>query len=259
MKNQFSKSARSSRVLFFDVETTGLLPPKSEQVVLDRVMLEKYPYILQLSFIVFNLMTRTIEHDADYYIRPPKHVNIEPKITELTGITREMCDTRGVPIETAMTEFCHYYSKCDAIVSHNLSFDSKMIRVEQLRNNGTLYIHNPEVLTMFNPIYDDLTGRETFCTMKASVSLCNIQAPRKYGGGTYVKWPTLAELYMHLFAEEPKNLHNSIVDTLVGLRCYLKLRHDVDMTDVEFDRLMDQYICREHETYGSATTTPLNK
>jgi len=37
-------------------------------------------------------------------------------------------------------------------------------------------------------------------------------------------------------------LHNSIVDTLVGLRCYLKLRHDVDMTDVEFDRLMDQYI-----------------
>jgi hypothetical protein len=40
--------------------------------------------------------------------------------------------------------------------------------------------------------------------------------------GSYMKFPTLCELYMHLFHKTPENLHNSMMDVLVCLRCYLK-------------------------------------
>jgi hypothetical protein len=45
------------------------------------------------------------------------------------------------------------------------------------------------------------------------------QSPRKYK-----KFPKLSELYNHLFGYVPENLHNALVDTIVCLRCFLKIR-----------------------------------
>jgi hypothetical protein len=44
----------------------------------------------------------------------------------------------------------------------------------------------------------------------------------------YKKWPKLVELYFALFDENPDGLHNSMMDVLVCLRCYLKMRHNFD-------------------------------
>jgi len=208
----------------------------------EKSQLHRYPHILQLSFVVFNLATRSVDIHADYYIRPPPEVIIPSIVTDLTGITREICMEKGILIGDALESFQNAYESCDTIISHNIAFDTGMMRIEQLRNNQYFNSNCPDVLRMFNPIYDDLLGIDHFCTMKASMDLCNIEVPRKNGTGTYKKWPTLKELYAHLFGEEPKNLHNSIVDTLVGLRCFLKLRHDIEMTDNHFDILMGQYI-----------------
>jgi len=230
---------KKNRIMFFDVETSGLIPSRSDNFMPEPVKLHTYPHIIQLSFILFNIATRTIESRFDSYIRPPIEVIIPPIVTEMTGITREICDAKGVSILDALKTFESAYASCDTIISHNLSFDSAMIRIEQLRNNKNLNACSPDVLLMFNPIHDDLRGIQHFCTMKASVDLCNIMVPRKSGNGTYKKWPTLLELYEHLFSQTPENLHNSMVDTLVGLRCYLKVRHNIDMTDCEFDYLMN--------------------
>jgi hypothetical protein len=40
---------------------------------------------------------------------------------------------------------------------------------------------------------------------------------------TYNKWPRLSELHKHLFHEEATGLHNSMMDVLVCLKCYLKM------------------------------------
>jgi hypothetical protein len=117
-----------------------------------------------------------------------------------------------------------------------------MVRVEQLRNNELFYFNQPQILNMFNPVYDDLFEIEHFCTMRAGVNICNIMTPRKNGNGMYKKWPTLLELYQHLFSQTPENLHNSMVDALVGLRCFLKIRHHITMTDADFGRLMSDYL-----------------
>jgi DNA polymerase-3 subunit alpha len=235
-------SGKTNRIMFFDVETTGLLPSRSEDFIPVPSQLGTYPHILQLSFIIFNLVTRTVDYHSDVYIRPHHDVVISQFISDKTGITRAICDSKGVEIVDALRHFQSAYVSCDTIVSHNLSFDQAMIRVEQLRNNKHFDARSPEVLRMFNPIYDDIEGIGHFCTMKTSVDLCNIEVPRKNGHGTYKKWPTLAELYNHLFSQTPTNLHNSIVDSLVGLRCYLKLRHDYEMTDCEFVRLTSNYL-----------------
>lgn len=232
----------NNRILFFDVETNGLLPSRNENFVPDPKQMASYPHILQLSFIVFNLLTKTIEMHADYYIRPPIGVTISPFVTELTGINIDLCMEKGVHIADAMEHFQYAYENSDTIVSHNLAFDSAMIRVEQLRNNRYIASQCPKVLQMFNPIYDDLFEIEHFCTMKAGLDLCNIMMPYKNGNGMYKKWPTLKELYLHLFGFVPTNLHNSMVDTLVGIRCYLKIRHNIDMENIEFNTLMEKFI-----------------
>lgn len=232
----------NNRVLFFDVETNGLLPCKNENFVPDPKQIATYPHIIQLSFIVFNLLTKSIEMHADYYIRPPEGIIIPPLVTDLTGITLDICMEKGTEIVNAMEHFQYAYDNCDTIISHNIAFDTAMIRVEQLRNNKYFISHCPMTLQMFNPIYDDLYKIEHFCTMKAGLDLCNIMMPYKNGTGMYKKWPSLKELYIHLFGQEPTNLHNSIVDTLVGLRCYLKIRHNVDISDKEFDSLMAKFL-----------------
>jgi len=230
-------------VLFFDVETSGLLPPHSSSMVLNQDTLPSFPHILQLSFILFNMISRKVEFHGDYYIKPPVNVVVPPIVTQLTGITRDLCDEKGICIRNALVEFNTLYLQSDTIISHNMEFDRKMIQVELMRNTDAFVGHpNESVLQMFNPIYDNWRGIDHFCTMKTSVDLCNIMIPRKNGTGMYKKWPTLKELYFHLFGQTPKNMHNSIVDTLVGLRCYLKIRHDLDMTDSEFDYLMYRYV-----------------
>jgi DNA polymerase III epsilon subunit-like protein len=57
------------------------------------------------------------------------------------------------------------------------------------------------------------------------------------------KFPKLKELYCKLFdpSTQPLDLHNSIVDVLVCLRCFLKVRNATEMSEFEFQSLVNQY------------------
>jgi hypothetical protein len=58
--------------------------------------------------------------------------------------------------------------------------------------------------------------------------LCNIKALDKFGK-EYLKYPKLIELHQKLFNTSPNNLHNSFNDILVTLRCFIKLKHNLDL------------------------------
>lgn len=222
---------KTNRALIFDVETTGLLPKKGQPV-------KDYPHIIQMSFVLFNLLTKTVELQKNFYINIPNDVEITEKITELTGITKKMCSTSGVSIIYALNEFYQAYNSCDVIIAHNHEFDSQMIKLEIYRNREILQKANDKVecLNLFNSIYDSIYNIEHFCTMKSSVDICNILI-QKPGKTPYKKWPTLLELYEHLFGETPSGLHNSMVDTLVCMRCYLKIKHGIEMRSSYFYEL----------------------
>ena len=66
--------------------------------------------------------------------------------------------------------------------------------------------------------------------MQDSIDLCNIEAKDKFGK-TYIKFPKLIELYQKLFNVTPKNLHNSLNDVIVCLRCFIKMKYDTDVVE----------------------------
>jgi DNA polymerase III epsilon subunit-like protein len=212
-----------TKLLIFDVETTGLLPKAGSG--------DPSPHIIQFSFILYNVEDNIIEEIHNYYIQVGSDVVISPKITELTGITRDMCDRQGIHIVDALLHFSRAYDQATMVIAHNHSFDSAMVKIEVERNRDH---PRANFINMFQP---DGPSKIQFCTMRSSVNICNIMV-EKPGQKPYKKWPTLLELYRHQFASTPDNLHNSIVDVLVCMRCFLKLYYDRDMGDAAFGQLV---------------------
>jgi DNA polymerase-3 subunit alpha len=163
-------------------------------------------------------------------------VTISEKVTQITGIDREKLNAEGVDIIDVLEQFYHAYCRADIIVAHNFDFDSKVIEIEANRNYERMENKNkelaPHIVWMFDPIYQKLTNIVMKCTMKMSKELCNIE--RVNSRGTYIKFPTLCELYEKLFHTKPENLHNSMMDVLVCLRCYLKMEHNIEISDGDF-------------------------
>jgi len=216
----------SHRVLVFDVETNGLLPKFGANE------LKNYPYILQLSFVIYDVGTQEILQEFDSYIDIDDSVPISNKITELTGIKRPMCK-KGLSIVEILKKFQEAYAMCNGgLVAHNIDFDTKMISVEIERNRPIIEIHCPQVFTVFNPLYEKIHNIDRYCTMKSGTNLCNIMMPSRFAGKPATpKWPRLIELHNHLFNNEPINgLHNSLIDVKVCLRCYLKMLYNIDTT-----------------------------
>lgn len=208
-----------SRVLVFDVETTGLLPK-------DNRSPENCPYITQLSYIVWDMNQETAIEMYDTYIKVPQHVEIIPFITELTGVDRELLDRKGVPIEHALHRFCRAYMDADIVVAHNLDFDKNMVLVEMERARINV------------PLFTNQLKAETYCTMRATNIYCDLWRVMK-NGARLRKWPKLAELYEKLFNETPENLHNSMMDTAVALRCYLHWHHRYNIPINRWYHLID--------------------
>ena len=84
--------------------------------------------------------------------------------------------------------------------------------------------------------------------MQESIDICNLMVEYKTKPGKfYKKFPKLEELYKHLFQHTPENLHNSMIDTLICLRCFLKLKKNIDINESGlFDRLYQQAVDENH-------------
>lgn len=207
------------KVLIFDTETTGL----PETKIISQDTLNKWPYIVQLSFILFDTSTNDIIETKDCIIKIPDEINISSESTAIHNITNEMTK-KGETINDVLKEFFDKLRKVDLLVGHNIEFDINMIYIELLRiiyykENISSYKFDLHLLKNFKNIY---------CTMQESIDLCNIQMTTKLGK-EYKKYPKLSELHEKLFGITPKNLHNSFVDILITLRCFMKLKYDKDL------------------------------
>jgi len=216
------------KVLIFDVETTGLLPKiiKTEDI-------DSYPNIIQLSYILFDTDKNVLLDYFDNYIIQKRHTKIPIEVTRLTGINKEMC-LSGVTMITGLEKIYSAMNEAECIVAHNIEFDSRMLFIELMRNKP--YI---EEKMIDGKIFDiiKLIERNNYCTMKNGINICKIVAKSK-DGKEYYKWPKLLELYKKLFDKEVDNLHNSLVDTLVCLRCCLKMKYNIYLEDDIFNSLI---------------------
>ena len=209
-------------VLIFDTETTGLLPKGT-----DSYDIKNYPYITQLSYIVYDTEKQTEIYRFNSYINIDQSIPIPDMVKDLTGVTREKLDG-GIDMLTALKTFYRNYASCNTIIAHNLSFDKQMMLVEMERHREVIQTNHPECLALFNNFFEKSKNIIHYCTMTKGTDICNIIVPSKFEGKrSYKKKPKLIELYKHLFNnKEVDGLHNSMMDVLVCLQCYLKMKYD---------------------------------
>ncbi len=216
------------RVLVFDTETTGL--PKSK--IMNPDTLNLWPHIVQFSYVIYDTILNDIVETSDSIVKLKDEISIPEDSTKIHGITNESSRKNGINVEVILTEFFCNLRNVDLLVGHNVSFDINMIKVELLRfiydtksniseNEVKEYKYNLHYLTNYKNIC---------CTLQESIDLCNIKAIDKFGK-EYIKFPKLLELHEKLFESIPNNLHNSFNDILVTLRCFMKLKYDIDLNE----------------------------
>lgn len=253
----------SNVVMIFDVETNGLLNGRNIP------KLEECPYILQLSYILYDLTHNRIVKTFDTYVKIPQNIEIPTITTSINGITKEKCNTDGCRMIDILQEFYKDYHVCSMLIAHNYQFDSAMINIEFQRHWDSFSKTNPYSLNLFHPVYMKSINIRYKCTMKDSTNICKIEhvkkvapvnvttaitivppdqcsntnslplpAPRKPS----YKWPSLTELHRHLFNSDPNGMHNSMMDILVTLRCFLALENKQSYTDSQFNDLKKELV-----------------
>ena len=200
------------KVLVFDTETTGLPIGRNPSIRETN----KWPHIIQLSSILYDTEKNEVLESYDKIITVPKDITISEESISLHGISRDISNTNGIPMKDALRGFNNMLNKSDMVIGHNISFDKRVVMVESIR----LYI--PQHFTING------VRKPEYCTMKNSVEICKIEKISKEGD-KYFKYPSLTELHSKLFQQTPKNVHNSMVDILLCLRCYCMMENQVDI------------------------------
>lgn len=182
-------------ILFLDTETSGI--PKYWDKPIQ--MAHKWPYILQISWVIFTAEGKQIKSE-NHYIRPGK-IRINKTSRKIHGITLKKLDKIGEErkdvVELLSADFEFYKP---LVVGHFLEFDKKMLNVG---------FHRAGVA--FNP--DRL---HTFCTMQLSkdAGLAN-------HGSKYMR---LQELYHKLFQKKQAQPHNALNDAETTAACFFELK-----------------------------------
>ena len=207
------------KILVFDTETTGLQEKGAS--IYDK---SKWPYIIQLSYILYDLSNNS-SLIKNNYIKLDESVAISQESFNIHNISREILHEQGINIVDALKEFNECLKTCDIVVGHNISFDKRMIFVECFRHAVAQYFTRYEG--------NEKIPKPEFCTMKNTTHYCKLERLSKTNQ-VYIKNPKLSELYLILFPNEslPSNLHNSLVDVAMTLRCYLKYVNNIDILEV---------------------------
>ena len=186
--------------MFFDVETTGL-PPRSARP--DDY--EKFDGCRVVS-IAWVLRDRSTVYSQKYAVSDPGIPGGSIGAESIHGISRDVVDKYGSPVETVIHEFMDDVRKSDLLVAHNMGFDQKVISAELFRMGC------PQAA-------QELMNYNTLCTMKSTTNL--VKAKGRYGS---YKWPKLEELYFFLFGSSFDNAHHAMCDVDALVRCYYTLQ-----------------------------------
>lgn len=184
--------------LIFDTETTGL-PKRWDAPLTDS---ENWPRAVQIAWQLHDEMGQLIEHQ-DYLIKPDGF-NVPYDAEKVHGISTDLAEAQGIPLEEVLSHFNEALAKTKFIVGQNLGFDVNIMGAEFHR-------------TAINSDLTELPVLDT-CTEKTA-QLCQIPGGR---GGKF-KLPTLTELHEELFNEPFNEAHNATADVEATTRCFLEL------------------------------------
>lgn len=172
------------RALFFDTETTGLIPKRGEG--------GEQPHLVQLGAL---LVVDGHESALFSCLIRPDGWEIPAEATKIHGITTEMCEQAGLDLVDALMVFKELAWRAGRIVAHNYEFDACLLDIEFHR------------LGQAGFLFGD--GRQ-YCTMKAATQI--VKAQGKNSQGSFTKYPKLIEAHQFFLGAPFEGIHTAIGD-----------------------------------------------
>lgn len=179
--------------LVFDTETTGLL---KKGLPLSH---ESQPRIVQLGAILYG-DDASVRAEINLIIKPDGWT-VPPEAAAVHGITTEIAEKFGVPIQFALSVFNQLVKLADLVIAHNFDYDNPVVEGEFER------------LGKSSPFI----GKNNFCTMKAATDVVKEQGPRGF------KWPKLQTTHKFLFGTEFEGAHDAMADVRACGRVFFEL------------------------------------
>lgn len=213
--------------LIFDTETTGL--PKNFTAPISDT--DNWPRCIQIAWQLHDEMGNLIE-SQDYLIQP-EGFNIPFDAEKIHGISTELAQKEGIPLNEMLSLFNEALNKAKFVVGQNVGFDINIMGAEFYRKNI------PNKLNKL-PVLDTCTER--------TAQLCQIPGGR---GGKF-KLPTLTELHEHLFNQPFSEAHNATADVEATTRCFLELVRREEFSAKELDVQPDYF-----EKFSKANPLPI--
>lgn len=196
--------------LIFDTETTGL-PKRFDAPISDT---DNWPRCVQIAWQLHDEMGNLIEHQ-DYLIKPDGY-NIPFDSEKIHGISTELAEEQGVPIQEVLEKFNEALKKAKFVAGHNVQFDLNIMGSE-------FYRYQKENSLLDLPVLDTCT--------ETTAELCKL--PGGYGGR--FKLPTLTELHEFLFEDAFAEAHNATADVEATTRCFFELIRQRVFTPEQLD------------------------
>ena len=183
---------------------------------------ETWPYIVQLSYIMFDTDTNETIVVDDYIEMPTKFTDPEYLATAhpitKAAIESGLKATR-INISDSIDKFMTYFNTADVVTGHNVKFDINMLLAECTRNDNA---------TIFNKLIAQESAAKIYCTACKSTNVVKIfyqYANRYKNPPTVFKMPKLNQAYFRMFGYAPNEaaLHNALIDVVACLRVFYRL------------------------------------
>src|SRR5690606_20965343 len=213
--------------LIFDTETTGL--PKNYNAPISDS--DNWPRCIQIAWQLHDAMGNLIENQS--YLVQPDGFNIPFDAEKIHGISTELAQQEGIPLDEVLSKFNTVLAKSKFVVGQNIGFDLNIMGAE-------FYRKNTETTLNKLPVLDTCTEH--------TAALCQLPGGR---GGKY-KLPTLTELHQYLFGIPFAEAHNATADVEATTRCFLELVRREEFSAKELDVNPDYF-----ENFSEANPKPI--
>ena len=194
-------------ILVLDTETTGLPEKMTFHHYYDYKFSRYYSgsRVIELGCVLYDMEGSVVDRGS-WLIGHPDSPGIPDKITELTGITAGMVRDQGVAMDAVAPAFHQLLGRASKIVMHNAGFDRHVLAAEFHRYK-------------YEALAKELFDKPFACTMEAGKAYTAIRTATGF-----IKYPKLAELYLHFFKEPIEGGHRATNDVLATARCYFAMQ-----------------------------------
>ncbi len=219
----------NKKVLFFDLETTGLV--KTENNLPQELKYPSYKLnkkydksrIVQIGYIKFNDFDydyEVSEENISSIIVKPDGFVIPDDAIAIHKITNEQANEEGIGIKKALKKIKKIIKDIDYIVGYNIYFDVNILMNE---------LYRVGYKSTINKIKDLINNQKILCVGELA---------KQYKGSGM---PRQTRIYEEIFGSELVNAHNAVYDVIATINLFYWFYNNINKLNTKIKKLGNNY------------------